>query len=101
MYQEILPLRLRVSAVSHFVTDSETFSALGLILIGLVAAQMPQPVWFKWSGSLMFAGIVLFSGSLYILSITGVRWLGAITPVGGIAFILAWFMFVVAVVRAP
>jgi uncharacterized membrane protein YgdD (TMEM256/DUF423 family) len=77
------------------------YHALGLILIGLVAAQMPQSGWVKWSGGLMLAGIVLFSGSLYILSITGARWLGAITPVGGIAFILAWFMFAVAVVRAP
>ncbi len=76
------------------------YHALGLILIGLVAAQMPQSVWFKWSGGLMFAGIILFSGSLYVLSITAVRWLGAVTPVGGIAFILAWFMFAFAVVRA-
>jgi uncharacterized membrane protein YgdD (TMEM256/DUF423 family) len=44
----------------------------------------------------MFAGIILFSGSLYILSITGIKWLGAITPIGGIAFIGAWILLAMA-----
>ena len=98
-----LKTRLSAEMLSIYQTGVQYhfYHALGLILIGLVAAQMPQSVWFKWSGGLMFAGIILFSGSLYILSITGARWLGVITPGGGIAFILAWFMFVVAVVRTP
>jgi uncharacterized membrane protein YgdD (TMEM256/DUF423 family) len=62
---------------------------------------MPRSVWLKWSGGLMVAGIILFSGSLYVLSITSAHWLGAITPAGGIALILAWLLFVFAVVRAP
>src|SRR5512140_49339 len=44
----------------------------------------------KWTGWLLLAGIVLFSGSLYLLAITGVRTLGAVTPFGGVAFIAAW-----------
>ena len=40
----------------------------------------------------MLAGIALFSGSLYVLSLTGVRWLGAITPIGGVAFLLGWVL---------
>jgi uncharacterized membrane protein YgdD (TMEM256/DUF423 family) len=44
----------------------------------------------KWSGWLMLAGIILFSLSLYALSLTGVRGLGAITPLGGVAFLSAW-----------
>jgi uncharacterized membrane protein YgdD (TMEM256/DUF423 family) len=48
----------------------------------------------------MLAGILLFSGSLYALALSGERWLGAITPVGGIAFLAAWALFVVAVLRA-
>jgi uncharacterized membrane protein YgdD (TMEM256/DUF423 family) len=48
----------------------------------------------------MLAGIVLFSGSLYLLSLTGLRWLGAITPVGGAAFIAAWALFAAAVIKA-
>ncbi len=43
-----------------------------------------------WSGWLFAAGIVIFSGSLYILSLTGVRWLGAVTPLGGLAFLAGW-----------
>lgn len=53
--------------------------------------------WTRWPGSLVAAsgwlfvvGIVIFSGSLYLLSLTGVRWLGAITPLGGVAFLAAW-----------
>ena len=53
--------------------------------------------WTRWRGSLVtaggwlfVAGIVIFSGSLYVLSLTGVRWLGAITPIGGVAFLAGW-----------
>jgi uncharacterized membrane protein YgdD (TMEM256/DUF423 family) len=42
------------------------------------------------AGWLFLAGTVIFSGSLYLLSLTGVRWLGAITPIGGVAFLLGW-----------
>jgi uncharacterized membrane protein YgdD (TMEM256/DUF423 family) len=48
----------------------------------------------------MFAGIVLFSGSLYILSLTGTHWLGAVTPIGGAAFLAAWAMVALAAYRA-
>jgi uncharacterized membrane protein YgdD (TMEM256/DUF423 family) len=44
---------------------------------------------------------VIFSGSLYLLSITGIRWLGAITPIGGLAFLVAWLLLVVAFTRLP
>ncbi|MFT6058429.1 MAG: uncharacterized membrane protein YgdD (TMEM256/DUF423 family) [Pseudohongiellaceae bacterium] len=44
----------------------------------------------KISGTLFIVGILFFSGSLYILSITGIRWLGAITPIGGVCFLVAW-----------
>ena len=48
----------------------------------------------------MLAGIVLFSGSLYLLALTGLAWLGAITPFGGTAFIAAWALFAAAVIKA-
>jgi uncharacterized membrane protein YgdD (TMEM256/DUF423 family) len=48
----------------------------------------------------MLAGIVLFSGSLYALALSGERWLGAITPIGGLGFLAAWALFVAAVVKA-
>lgn len=77
------------------------FHALGLLVVGLLATQLPASASLRWSGWLMVAGIVLFSGSLYVLSISGLRWLGAITPLGGTAFILAWALFVIAVLKAP
>lgn len=75
--------------------------ALGLLLVGLLATQLPASAYLRWSGWLMMAGIALFSGSLYALSVTGLRWLGAITPVGGMAFILAWALFIMAALKAP
>ncbi len=76
------------------------FHALGLIALGLAAAWLPGSGYLKWAGWTMLAGIVLFSGSLYVLSVSGMRWLGAITPLGGVAFIVAWVLFCVAVFKA-
>jgi uncharacterized membrane protein YgdD (TMEM256/DUF423 family) len=77
------------------------FHALGLIVVGLVATQISDSAYLRWSGWLMLAGIVLFSGSLYVLSVSGLRWLGMVTPFGGISFIVAWILFVVAIVKSP
>ena len=77
------------------------FHALGLIVVGLVATQISDSAYLRWSGWLMLAGIVLFSGSLYVLSVSGLRWLGIVTPFGGISFIVAWILFVVAIVKSP
>jgi uncharacterized membrane protein YgdD (TMEM256/DUF423 family) len=76
------------------------FHALGLLAVGLVASQIADSVWLKWSGWLMLAGIILFSGSLYVLSVSGMRWLGMVTPFGGVAFIAAWIVFVIAVAKS-
>jgi uncharacterized membrane protein YgdD (TMEM256/DUF423 family) len=67
----------------------QIYHALGLLAVAWLAHQFPSP-WFNWAGWLMFAGVLIFSGSLYLLVFTGVRWLGAITPLGGAAFIAAW-----------
>ncbi len=76
------------------------FHALGLLAVGLVATQIADSVWLKWSGWLMLAGIILFSGSLYVLSVSGLRWLGMVTPFGGVAFIAAWIVFVMAIAKS-
>ncbi|OHB75414.1 MAG: hypothetical protein A2Z34_02555 [Planctomycetes bacterium RBG_16_59_8] len=55
--------------------------------------------WSSAAGWLFCAGIILFSGSLYILALTGVRWLGMITPLGGIAFLAGWIALAVAAIR--
>lgn len=86
-------------AVYKTGVDYHFYHALGLLAVGLLALQWSDSRWLTVSGWLMFAGIVVFSGSLYVLSISGVRWLGAITPLGGLSFILAWLAFAVAVFK--
>lgn len=75
------------------------YHALGLLAVGIIAYHLPDSGWLKWSGWLMLAGIIIFSGSLYILSTTGIKWLGAITPIGGTAFIVAWILLTIAVLK--
>lgn len=69
---------------------------LGLVLIGLYAGMAEQSSLAVLAGWFIFAGIVLFSGSLYALSLAGIRKLGAITPLGGVAFLAGWVLFIVA-----
>jgi len=69
--------------------------ALGLILLGLIAGQWGDSVRLRWAGRFLLAGTVLFSGSLYALSISGVTLLGAITPLGGICFLAGWCLLAV------
>ena len=67
--------------------------AVGLLIIpvfgriGALAANVASRIWW-----ILLAGIVLFSGSLYVLAVSGTPWLGAVTPLGGVAFIVAWLM---------
>jgi uncharacterized membrane protein YgdD (TMEM256/DUF423 family) len=87
-------------AIYHTAVQYHLWHALGLLAVGIVAIHLPNSVALKWAGWLMLAGIVAFSGSLYVLALTGARWLGAITPFGGAAFIMSWILLAVAVVRA-
>jgi len=59
------------------------------LLLGLIAC-LPQHKLLRWAGWATAIGIVLFSGSLYLLALSGPRWLGMITPLGGLSFLLAW-----------
>ncbi|HEY5683242.1 MAG TPA: DUF423 domain-containing protein [Sulfuricaulis sp.] len=77
------------------------FHSLGLLVVGVVAAQIVDSVFLKWAGWLMLAGIFLFSGSLYLVSVVGIRWMGMVTPFGGLAFIAAWILFLMAIIKAP
>ncbi|MCW8854193.1 MAG: DUF423 domain-containing protein [Gammaproteobacteria bacterium] len=73
------------------------FHALGLLAIGIILRDYPQAIMAGW---LMVAGIILFSGSLYALSLTGIKPLGMITPFGGLCFMLAWGWLAVSVYRS-
>lgn len=68
----------------HFV------HGLGLLVVGSLALLKPDEPFVGYAGWALIAGILLFSGSLYLLSITGVKGLGFITPFGGLAFIAGW-----------
>lgn len=68
------------------------YHSIGLIIVGLVLLHFPKSKPILLSGWLMLVGIVLFSASLYALSLTKISALGAITPLGGIAFLSAWIL---------
>jgi uncharacterized membrane protein YgdD (TMEM256/DUF423 family) len=72
--------------------------ALALLLVGVLARQFSGDG-FIAAGWTLFAGMLIFSGSLYLLVLTGQRWLGAITPIGGAAMIIGWLMLAWAVYR--
>lgn len=77
-------------AVYKTGVDYQMWHALGLALIAIFRQQTPESDLLKWAGWFMFSGILLFSGSLYLLSILNMKWLGIITPIGGVCFLLAW-----------
>lgn len=97
-----LKQRLSPDMLSVFETGVQYhfYHALGLILVGLIAFHFPGSGWIKWAGWLMFVGILFFSGSLYILAISGVKWLGVLTPIGGTAFIAAWLLVFIGILKA-
>jgi len=73
--------------------------ALALLAVGWAATRFPSG-WTSASGWLFTAGIVVFSGTLYLMTLTGARWLGAITPLGGLALILGWLCLAGSWLRA-
>ena len=97
-----LRTRLNAADIAVFQTGNQYhfYHALGLLAVGVMLASYPSSAWIKASGWLMLIGIILFSGSLYVLVITQLRWLGAITPLGGTAFIVAWITLMAGVLKS-
>jgi uncharacterized membrane protein YgdD (TMEM256/DUF423 family) len=93
-----LRARLTPEYLAIFETAAryQMYHALGLLAVAWAAGRWPGqlPVWAGW---LFVAGTVLFSGSLYALALTGIRGLGAITPLGGVAFLAGWICLVLTV----
>jgi uncharacterized membrane protein YgdD (TMEM256/DUF423 family) len=91
-----LKQRLPADLLAIFETASryQMYHALALVLVGVLASRggLPERVSapLQLAGGLFVVGTVLFSGSLYVLSLSGQRWLGAITPLGGLAFLAGW-----------
>ena len=85
-------LSIEMLAVYKTAVTYQMWHALGLGIIALLRQQNPDERIIIYAGWLMFAGIILFSGSLYILSLSGVKWLGMIAPLGGLCFLSAWLL---------
>ncbi|NOX08086.1 MAG: DUF423 domain-containing protein [Gammaproteobacteria bacterium] len=90
--------KLDPSLFNAFQTGVEyqMYHALALVMVGILFGQCPTAGWrLRWSGYLFTTGIILFSGSLYVLAVSGMRWLGMITPLGGVCFIGAWLLLLI------
>ena len=77
----------------------QMWHAIALICVALIWQRNMSPVLLNCAGWLFFTGIVLFSGSLYLLALLNIKWLGMVTPVGGICFLSAWGLLVISAVR--
>lgn len=95
-----LKSKLSESLLSAFETGVtyQFYHALALFALALWLKQS-QSAWFVASGYLWLAGVVLFSGSLYALALTGVKWFGPITPIGGLLFIAGWVSLLVGAIK--
>ena len=96
-------LKTRVTPELFLVFETgvryQLLHAIALLAVGLAAAHRPSVSWSIPVG-LFTAGTVLFSGSLYALALSGVRWLGAVTPLGGVCFLVGWLALIWIVLRA-
>lgn len=77
----------------------QMYHALALLALGFIASKMDSSL-IRYAGWFYVFGIVVFSGSLYTLVLTGVRTWGAVTPIGGVAFIVAWLLVGIAVIKS-
>lgn len=99
----ILRDRLSVSDLAIFQTgvQYQGFHAFALILVGMCWMARPKLDRLKLAGWLFVGGTIIFSGSLYALSLTGVKWLGAITPIGGVCFLTGWLIAAMVAASLP
>jgi uncharacterized membrane protein YgdD (TMEM256/DUF423 family) len=97
-----LKQNISVNALEIFETavKYQFYHVFALLIAGIIYKEFPNK-FVNWSGKLFIAGIILFSGSLYLLTavkavlLAGYSWIGAITPLGGLCFILGWiFLFI-------
>jgi uncharacterized membrane protein YgdD (TMEM256/DUF423 family) len=95
-----LRARLSPELLAVFETGAryQMYHALGLFIAAWAAARWPGP-WPLRAGWLFLLGTLLFSGSLYALALSGIRWLGAVTPPGGAAFLAGWACLILAAAR--
>lgn len=73
----------------------QMWHALGLLAVGIIQQQEPESKLLIWASRCLFFGILLFSGSLYLLSLLNIKELGMLTPIGGVSFIIAWTLLAI------
>jgi len=95
-----LKSKLPSDLLSTFETGAryQMFHALALVLLGIMAQSIVSPM-LEWSGRFFVGGIILFSGSLYLLVLTGVTALGAVAPIGGLCFMAGWVLLAIGAYR--
>jgi uncharacterized membrane protein YgdD (TMEM256/DUF423 family) len=76
----------------------QMYHSLALILLVILYRQIPQSL-LLYSAGFMLAGIILFSGSLYMLALTQMKWFGPITPIGGVCFIVGWALLIASALK--
>jgi uncharacterized membrane protein YgdD (TMEM256/DUF423 family) len=82
-------------AVYNTGVEYQFYHALGLLVVAFVASHIDtQEV--NIAGIIMFASIFIFSGSLYLLTITGIKWFGVVTPIGGTGFVISWVILFIS-----
>ena len=94
-------MTVKMLATFNTAVDYHLYHALGLIIVGLLIGQHPDRRLLNASLIVMLAGMIIFCGSLYALSLSGMSGLGIITPFGGIAFIAAWVLVLIAYLKQP
>ena len=73
----------------------QMWHALGLLVVGIIQQQEPESKLLTWTSRCLFFGILLFSGSLYLLALLNIKELGMLTPIGGVSFIIAWTLLAI------
>jgi uncharacterized membrane protein YgdD (TMEM256/DUF423 family) len=89
----------RMISIWEKAVTYQMFHTLGLFIVAFLLDKLPGSSLVSLSGWLMLIGIVLFSGSLYVLSTTGITKLGMITPLGGLSFLVAWVLLAIAALK--
>ncbi|MFT4676152.1 MAG: uncharacterized membrane protein YgdD (TMEM256/DUF423 family) [Patiriisocius sp.] len=93
--------KLAPNLMSAFETavQYQAIHTLAILTVCLLSLHFGRGIWFQYSGLSFSIGILLFSGSLYGLALTGMRWLGPVTPLGGLFFMIGWALMLLATIK--
>ncbi|MBC3934154.1 DUF423 domain-containing protein [Undibacterium sp. CY7W] len=89
-------LSTEMLAIWQTAVHYQMVHGLGLLAVGILMPQWPRAKRLAWVATAFVVGIILFSGSLYLLALSGIRWLGAVTPLGGVAFLAGWLLLAIS-----